>query len=489
MSSVNGLRTEATVFGNYRVVRRVGSGGMASVYEAVHPGLNKRVAIKALHPEIASNEAVRQRFMREGETTSRIRHPNIVDITDIGLHEQIPYLVMEYLEGEDLSALIAREGRLSVEQTADLMIPVLAAIAAAHRAGVIHRDLKPANIFVARTAEGPRATVLDFGISKLLHPDERLPRISDELLLGTPDYMAPEQTRAGSEVDARTDQYALGVILYECLTGRPPYASDSIAGMLADVAAGNFLLPSIVRHSLPERIDDLIARAMSRERAERFASVEEMARALMPCAGVRTRLIWQQSVRGETSDSAALSMPTTNPPGPQTAAFLMSRQRDSGSPCTEIETQPQKFTSQTGDSPVPAILPARHFASRRAIAAMGAAAGMVLALLAALGIASARGGAPGASTGIASASPAKVNPQLTMDSNLSALFGAADADGAGDSLQARTLRNGGSQRAAGRRPARRPRPVRPAVAPLVSRPRNGFAVYMIPTRNQAPILY
>src|SRR5262249_39326369 len=151
---------------------------------------------------------LRERFVREGEAAARIRHPHVVDVTDVGTHHGTPFLVMEYLEGEDLAACLDRDGVLSVQQTADVMVPVLAAASAAHDAGVIHRDLKPANIFLERALDGGvHPKVVDFGISKVDAPGVRR-RTADGVLLGTLEYMAPEQVLEGREVDARADQYA-----------------------------------------------------------------------------------------------------------------------------------------------------------------------------------------------------------------------------------------------------------------------------------------
>src|SRR5262252_4179961 len=156
-----------SVVGRYLLVRLVGEGGMGAVYEATHQELGKRVAIKTLHQRHAASPERRSRFLREGRAASRIRHPNVADVYDVGIEGAHPYLVMEFLEGEELARLIAREAPLSVQRTADLLVPVVGAVAAAHDLGVVHRDLKPANIFLSAERGAVRPKVVDFGISKV----------------------------------------------------------------------------------------------------------------------------------------------------------------------------------------------------------------------------------------------------------------------------------------------------------------------------------
>src|SRR5688500_6866466 len=190
----NDLLQPGTKFGRYSIVRRLGTGGMGAVYEGLHPTLKKRVAIKVLHRRYADSELAVARFMREGEAASRIQHPNVVDVFDVGLETGMPYLVMEYLEGESLGALIDRIGRLEPQQTADVMLPVCAAVAAAHEAGVIHRDLKPENIFLAKARLGAaEPKVLDFGISKVTGEIGQLALTGTAAFLGSPYYVSPEQ--------------------------------------------------------------------------------------------------------------------------------------------------------------------------------------------------------------------------------------------------------------------------------------------------------
>src|SRR5262249_30187317 len=170
------------------------------------------------------NEEARQRFLREGEAASRIRHPHVVDVTDVGSDGNTSYLVMEFLEGEDLSGRLQRGGPLSPQEIADILLPVCAGVAAAHDEGVVHRALKPENISLARPRHGGiQPKVLDFGVSKVSGGHGSMALTGTAATFGTPYYMPPEQLRGARQADHRSDQYALGVVLYECLVGRRPF--------------------------------------------------------------------------------------------------------------------------------------------------------------------------------------------------------------------------------------------------------------------------
>jgi serine/threonine protein kinase len=282
-----------TQLGRYEIRRLLGKGGMGAVYEAQHRDLKKRVAIKTLLPALASSADARERFLREGEAASRIRHPHVVDVTDVGAEGTIIYLVMEYLEGEDLARLIARQGSLSVMQAADIMLPVAAAIATAHEQGVIHRDLKPENIFLARSGYGgTQPKVLDFGISKVLGDSRARALTGTAATMGTMNYLPPEQLRAAREADARSDQYGLGTILYECVTGQRAFDEDNFYIVLKKIAEGIYAPPSSRQPDLSPRMEAIIMRAMSLEPLDRFESVKHLGAALLELASDAARSIW-----------------------------------------------------------------------------------------------------------------------------------------------------------------------------------------------------
>jgi len=272
-----------TVLGRYLLIRVLGEGGMATVYEATDRDLDRRVAIKTLHERRALSNDTRLRFLREGQTASRIRHPHVAAIYDVGRGSR-PYLVMEYLEGEDLARRLTRQTLLTVQQTADLIVPVVAAVAAAHDLGVIHRDLKPDNIFLSAEHGSIRPKVLDFGISKISDQPGLQALTTTGEFLGTLSYASPEQAQGEKSLDGRSDQYSLGVILYQCCTGRPPIVEASFPALLQRVVAGDFAAPRALNSQLPIAFEDLILTAMARDPARRFPSTRALGRALLEFA-------------------------------------------------------------------------------------------------------------------------------------------------------------------------------------------------------------
>jgi CRP-like cAMP-binding protein/tRNA A-37 threonylcarbamoyl transferase component Bud32 len=281
-------------FGRYTILRKLGAGGMAAVYEARHVDLHKRVALKILHAWHALRTDVVQRFVLEARAASRIAHPNVVAITDIGAVEGQPFMAMELLEGEALGAAIDRDGALPPERIADIMLPVLSAVAAAHEAGILHRDIKPDNIFLARRLpHGLHPVLVDFGISKV-EDGGAAPLTAAGEVLGTPPYMSPEQVLKGmASFDERSDQYALGVVLYECAAGALPFLDDAgLHPLMIAIAKGGAAPPSTRRPGIPAKLDAIVARAMSLEPARRFSSVRALGHALLPFAGQLSRLLW-----------------------------------------------------------------------------------------------------------------------------------------------------------------------------------------------------
>jgi len=282
-----------TQFGRYKIVRLIGAGAMGTVYEATHVDLKKQVAFKALNPAVALDEDARKRFLHEGEVASKIRHPNVVEVFDVGIEHDVPFLVMEFLEGEAFSDLLAREAPLSTEKLASIMLPVIAAVATAHEEGVLHRDLKPDNIFLARSRHDQiTPKLLDFGISKLTNAQEAKNLTGGGTLLGTPMYMSPEAATRAKSIDARSDQYSLGVMLYEAVTGHDPFDGETLYALFQAIVAGRFLPPRTYTRDLPDGFDALVCRAMATEPEFRFPSVAALGRALLPFAPPRDCVIW-----------------------------------------------------------------------------------------------------------------------------------------------------------------------------------------------------
>ena len=307
-----------TVFGKYEIVRCVGTGGMGSVYEATHTLLRKRVAVKTLHPQLTSHFDFRARFLREGETLARIRHPNVVDISDVGVHDGLTFLVMEFLEGETLYTLLTRERHLDERRIANLMLPLIDGLGAAHAAGVVHRDLKPENIFLARDGKGElRPKLLDFGISKVEGTPQSLALTSGGAMLGTPLYMSPEAARGGANVDWRSDEYALGVVLYECATGQLPFHHAGLLDQMNAIVSGVYEHPCAVRPELSPELAEVMIRAMAREPERRFVPLDALGRALLPFASSRVRAYYETvfSEDGPAPESTRPPLPLFNPPG------------------------------------------------------------------------------------------------------------------------------------------------------------------------------
>jgi serine/threonine protein kinase len=297
-----------TILGKYQIVRQLGEGGMGAVYEALHTGINKPVALKTMNPGLAADPRFSARFSREAAAASRLDHPHVVGVTDFGTDAGVSYIVMELLRGEDLASLIAREGpQLDPALVADIMLAVCAGVFAAHEAGVVHRDLKPQNVFVARTPLGELVPkVLDFGISKILDKEGVNGLTTTGGVVGTMHYMSPEQV-TGKNVDGRSDQYALGVILYECLTGRRPHEGDTIFVVMRSIGEGGFEPPSVWRPDLPPELEQIILRAMALRLQDRFESVHALGSALLRFASPRGRVLWSDYYERERPPVSAAS--------------------------------------------------------------------------------------------------------------------------------------------------------------------------------------
>jgi hypothetical protein len=315
--------------GRWRLARVIGEGGMGRVYLGVQPEIGGRVAIKVLSEACARNRELVERFFAEARAVNLIRHESIVGVLDLAvLDDGRPYIVMEYLAGPTLAALVKR-GPLPLGTLAALAGEVLSALSAAHGAGVVHRDLKPDNVLVTH---GGRAKVLDFGVAKL-SPQAGLgdsPRTATGAVLGTPDYMAPEQV-TGQAVDGRADQYAMGALLYECATGRRPFAGATLFELMLAQVQRMPDPPSTFRLDLPPAFEAVIVRAMAKAPADRFASAEEMATALAdatvglpaeawaPVAGEPGSAGVRSPVATPSSRSGAPRPPSGRSPAPKTA--------------------------------------------------------------------------------------------------------------------------------------------------------------------------
>ena len=262
-----------TQLGNYRVVARLGEGGMGTVYRAVDTMLDRDVALKVLRPELALQAALVDRFRAEAVALARLRHEHIAALYGLDRQGDEFVMVMEYVSGETLEARLKREGRLRWEDALPIMRGVLDALGHAHVRGVVHRDIKPANVMIDADAT---VKVMDFGIARLMG-ENRQTRAG--VAIGTPSYMAPEQLR-GEDVDGRTDLYAAGALLFELLTGRVAFEADSDYSLMMQQLNEPPAAPSSITAGVPRALDAVVARAMAKKPAQRFATASDFARAL-----------------------------------------------------------------------------------------------------------------------------------------------------------------------------------------------------------------
>jgi len=313
-----------TEVGRYRLARLIGEGGMGRVYLAVQPAIGSRVAIKILSDQCARNPELLERFFAEARAVNLIRHESIVSVIDMAqLPDGRPFIVMEYVEGQTLAAIVGA-GPVPLGGLVQVMSEVLSALSAAHAIGIVHRDLKPDNILV--TVEG-HAKVLDFGIAKLapeLH-QHLSPRTRTGALLGTPQYMAPEQISGSGSVDPRTDLYAAGVVLYELATGRQPFAGETLFDLMRAHLEQPPRPPRALRPELPPAFEHVILTALAKQPGDRFPSVAVMSHALHLAAAALPADQWRSlSSRGLTSGAGPrpvtsdvpLAYRPTRPAGP-----------------------------------------------------------------------------------------------------------------------------------------------------------------------------
>ncbi|MFO0557914.1 MAG: serine/threonine-protein kinase [Polyangiales bacterium] len=351
----------------YRLQKRLGAGGMGEVYRAVNESIGRPVAIKILRPELLRNEDVVQRFLREAKAATLVRHANVVDVLDVLDHDGIPFMVQELLSGEDLADYVeSRGGKLPLDALLSVMIPVIEAVGAAHSKGVVHRDLKPANVFL-HSADGEIVPkVLDFGISKITTGDAT--RVTTTgTALGTPAYMSPEQIEGLAHVDARSDVWSLGVMLFELAAGTRPFLAETPGALFVKIATTPARSLSDACPECPEPLVAIVARCLRAQKSDRYEDARALASALRSFAETQPIKLRDslQSLRPRVSlvslDEGATLEPTMDEAAPKP---IVAATR-----AAAVETQaPHERVSQTNDlGPVSGRLPSpgKHKPKRR----------------------------------------------------------------------------------------------------------------------------
>ncbi len=321
LSNAYSLSVGDVLDGKFRVERIVGEGGMGLVVAAIHLGLDEHVALKLLHPEARRNPEAVARFFQEARAAAKLKSEHVARVLDVCEREDgAPFIVMELLRGCDLRFLLGEHGPLPIEDVADYMIQACEGLADAHARGIVHRDIKPENLFLTERSEGWRIVkILDFGISKagLNASGGSASNIRTGAIMGSPAYMSPEQLRETATVDRRTDLWALGAVMYELLTGRPPFDSDlPLTALILEIIQSEPISLRARRAHVPKELEAIVARCLTKDRDARFATAAELAIALLPFAPGRSRVAAERAlaVTKEAGMSATIAMPVSSPP-------------------------------------------------------------------------------------------------------------------------------------------------------------------------------
>ena len=297
--------------GPYRIIEQLGQGGMATVYKAYHASLDRYVAIKVLHPAFNEDNTFEIRFQREARVVARLEHPNIVPVYDFAEHEKRPYLVMKFIEGDTLKAYMAK-GPLSSDDIRKIVDAVGSALAYAHQQGILHRDIKPSNVLVATDGQ---MYLADVGLARIAQAGEST--LSSDSIMGTPQYISPEQAMGKKDLDAGTDIYSFGVMLYEMVVGQVPFSADTPFSIIHDHIYSPLPLPRTVNPNVPETVERVLLKALAKDRLDRYEDVTTMVEAFkdaweeagIPMQGTMVRL----ALKKEKTASGAKSQPQPEP--------------------------------------------------------------------------------------------------------------------------------------------------------------------------------
>ncbi|MBV9945584.1 MAG: protein kinase [Myxococcales bacterium] len=389
------LRPGQILAGKYRVERVLGAGGMGIVVAAHHLGLDTRVAVKLLLPEMMGQPEVVARFAREARAAARITSEHVARVFDVGaLEDGAPYIVMEFLEGSDLRQWLEQRGPLPIPQAVDFVMQACEAVAEAHGLGIVHRDLKPANLFCVPRSDGSVCIkVLDFGISKLAGGGSLagFAMTSTSAVMGTPFYMSPEQMESARTVDGRSDIWALGIILFELLTGGVPFTGETLPEVCVKIATHTPPSPRERRGDVPPELDAVILRCLEKDRNKRFANVAEfsaaLAAVLLPAAALAVTGIANSGVPVLSSARLRRVGPITPVPGGPVPAGL-----------AQLPLAPTSFGAASRESLGP-LGNTKHPVPRKATAVIGIASGAVALVVVAVAIfVAVRPASPGAQT-------------------------------------------------------------------------------------------
>lgn len=346
------------IAGKYRLERPLAEGGMGALWVARHLQLDTEVVLKLMAPAYAESVEARARFEREAKACAQLRSPHVVQVHDYGVEDETPFLVMELLEGEDLDARIRRRGRLTVTEAVRLLLPVCKALRRAHDAGIVHRDIKPTNVFLARAGVEETVKVLDFGIAKVKATPGSGPGHATRagVLLGSPNYMSPEQVRS-KDVDHRSDLWSLGVVFFQAITGQLPFPGDDVGDVLVEICTDAIPVASQIVAGLDPAVDQLLARALTRDRSQRFQSARELGLALAALPGAQA----DQAIAPPSGSSEDASSPRVLPSGvaPPMANLLSSglvapSGQATPEPVLQEDSEPMATLVMASRRPVPA---------------------------------------------------------------------------------------------------------------------------------------